>query len=136
MDFVFKETARALFECIKKDEDFWSIADPVFTTPDVYGWDYMDTPSEIGYSVEDLVGAFKRNYIQYRSLYERLIPEHLLQSAEDALTSATRDFEFETRLWTSAVYNFLFSYCFDNKIDRDDLLSALPRPLMPGRLLS
>ena len=125
MDFVFKETARALFECIKKDEDFWSIADPVFTTPDVYGWDYMDTPSEIGYSVEDLVGAFKRNYIQYRSLYERLIPEHLLQSAEDALTSATRDFEFETRLWTSAVYNFLFSYCFDNKIDRDDLLSAL-----------
>ncbi|MGI6487726.1 MAG: glycosidase [Syntrophomonadaceae bacterium] len=124
LNFVFKETARAMFECIKKDEDFWSKTEPVLTTPDVYGGDYMDTPSEVGFSVEDLISAFKRNYIQYRSLYEQLIPEHLLQSAENALTSATRDFEFEARLWTSVVYNFLFSYCFD-AIDRDDLLSAL-----------
>jgi predicted GH43/DUF377 family glycosyl hydrolase len=129
LNYVFKETAAAIFSCIKKDEKLWTTGNPVTKSPDFYGTNYMDTPQSIDYISRNLVTAFKCGYNQYARLYRQLLPELLARKLEDivALPTAQSYAEpyFDGRLWTLLVFELLYHYRFNKNAQPDDLLNAL-----------
>ncbi len=135
LQHVFKESARALFESIKRDEEYWLNRGGVLRTPDVYGESREDVYYEPTYSTLGLIQLFKRGFNQYKSLFETALPDAChadfsprfacrtdLQRIVDA---PAKDFRFDGTMWASVVYRFLIQYSFAPGISRDDVLSAL-----------
>ncbi|MCR4400482.1 MAG: glycosidase, partial [Syntrophomonadaceae bacterium] len=125
INYVFKEIARSLFECIKRDEEFWLHGPFVLHTPDSYGAPYPDTPYEPTYSMRDLVLLFKRSYNQYRTLYAAAMPPALNEELERIVATPTKEFRFPGHTWAQVVYRFLFHYWYAPGDSTDDVLNAL-----------
>jgi len=124
LNFVFKESARSMFECIKRDEDYWIDGGFVVRTPDVYGSGYYSAPYKAAYSTRDLT-LFKYSYYQYKSLYDTAYFDQLYEDAQETRSGPDMDFKIEGEMWAGTVYRLLSKYWFDPSVRGDDILNAL-----------
>jgi predicted GH43/DUF377 family glycosyl hydrolase len=132
LSYVFKVLAKTMFECIKRDEDFWLTDKFIRRTPDIYWNKYKDAPYEPKYSTYGLAAIYKRGLTQYQSIYKAILPDVLYADLERiGATSA----EYDSQRWSHTVYWFLFHYCFTSGANSDDVLNALASAFF-GRLAS
>ncbi len=134
LQYLFKESARALFESIKRDEEYWLNRSFALRTPDLYGSScrddiyYEQTPT---YSTPDMHQLFKRGFNQYKSLYDIALSDAFNAGftchaqLNKIVEGPVRDFRFDGKMWASIVYRFLIQYCFNPGIGGDDVLNAL-----------
>lgn len=135
LQHVFKESARALFESIKRDEEYWLNRGDVLRTPDVYGEEAGSSDYEPTYSTTGLMQLFKRGFNQYKSLFESALSEVSQTGSSSRFIGCTDlqrivdapagDFKFDAGAWAGVVYRFLIQYGFASGISRDDILNAL-----------
>ncbi|MGB9792620.1 MAG: glycosidase [Thermacetogeniaceae bacterium] len=135
LQHVFKESARALFESIKRDEEYWLNREDVLRTPDIYGEEVSSPDYEPTYSTSGLIQLFKRGFNQYKSLFEAALSDvsqspsspRFITCAElqRIVEAPSGDFRFDAGAWASVVYRFLIQYGFASGISRDDILNAL-----------
>jgi predicted GH43/DUF377 family glycosyl hydrolase len=126
LNFVFTQTAEALFECITRDSKIWLSQEPVFRNLDVYAsTTYADKPEESCFSFTDMLTSFKQNYSQYERLSNMFLPTEVTANLHQALNASGTDFSFDYRLWADVVYYFLLGYRFNPGISHDDLLNSL-----------
>ncbi|HWP95645.1 MAG TPA: glycosidase [Syntrophomonadaceae bacterium] len=129
LNYVFKETAAAMFACIKKDELLWVNHSPVTKIPDSYGEDYVDIAQTVDYGYRNLVNSFKRGYDQYSRLFQQLLSEEMVGKLEDiialpnVLSNPYTNFDSDT--WARMVCDFLYHYWFNDNSQADDILNAL-----------
>jgi len=137
LNFVVKEYLRAIFECIKRDEEFWVERKLVFIkTPDKIetgAYDAMNLSLLNGQ--RELIMLFKRSFHQYRRLYENMYEPDLCHKVERAVLTANKDFRFSGRLWAEIFLALLLKYWFTSGISHDDILNALTFAL-DGRIAS
>ena len=133
LNYVFKVLAKTMFECIKRDEDFWLTSKFIRRTPDIYWNKYKDAPYEPKYSTYGIATVFKRGLIQYKSIFKTVLPDVL--SADLERIAAARELHFDSQRWSHTVYWFLFHYCFISGANSDDVLNALADAFF-GRLAS
>jgi predicted GH43/DUF377 family glycosyl hydrolase len=133
LSYVFKILAKTMFECIRRDEDFWLTGKFVRRSPDIYWNKYRDAPYEPSYSTYGISSVFKRGLSQYRTIYNTVLPDVL--SADLERTGAARELRFDSQKWAHIVYRFLFYYCFTPGANSDDVLNALSCAFF-GRLAS
>lgn len=124
LNFVFKESARSMFKCIKRDEDYWVKDSFIIRTPDICGSRYYDTPYKQAYSTRDLA-LFRYSYYQYKSLYDSAYYDRLYEDTQDDLSGPDMYFKIEGEMWAGTVYRLLFKYWYDTGVRKDDILNAL-----------
>ncbi|HUW64200.1 MAG TPA: glycosidase [Spirochaetia bacterium] len=119
----FKEVARSLFTCIKRDEDSWVGSRFIIRTPDIYGSKTGDGPHKPVFPSRD-VTLFRESYVQDKSIYDSAYYECLYEGIGDIESIPDKDL-IEGKIWSEIVYRVLFKYWFVPGVGRDDLLSAL-----------
>jgi len=128
-----QELTRTLFECIKRDAQYWSSARLITRTPDLYGGsDHLPRQPECPLTSPRTL--FERGMAQYHSLYQVVLPGELCQAMDDIALHSERSI-FPANTWAKIVYEFLFYYCFTPDRRHDDNFSALSI-LFCGRLSS
>ncbi len=124
LNYIFKENARALFECIKRDEDYWSGNRLIIRTPDIYRSKTNDLPYKPTYSTRDLT-LFRYSYVQYKNLYDNTYYDYLYEGIEDIDSIPEKDFRIEGKIWAEIVYHLLLKYWFVSGLCKEDILGAL-----------
>jgi predicted GH43/DUF377 family glycosyl hydrolase len=130
--YVFKQVARALFDCIKANEDYWLRSQLILKQPDIYGLEDRDRPPAFSCHLEELVTSFATGLDQYSSLFAHMLPERY-SALEQISAQDGSVMEFDDKLWSTVVYRFLQTYAFDESINAEDLYEGL-RILYDGRL--
>jgi predicted GH43/DUF377 family glycosyl hydrolase len=125
VNYLFKQIARALFECIKRDEEHWLKKSIIFQVPDIHGRESEEEPMEVIFSTEGLVMFFKRNFYQYEPVYERAVEEQLYVELKKSVLTPSREFNFKSETWSKLVLALLFEYCFSRELQKDDILNTL-----------
>lgn len=134
LNFVFKENALSLFECITRDDKYWLNRPPVWRHLDTYGAPYcQDVPNTPSLSFTDLVMSFKSSFNQYGNLVESVLPSDIAENVRDEVQFSTNRFTFGPQLWANVVYSFLHAYAFNKQIPSNDLLISLTY-LFNGRM--
>jgi predicted GH43/DUF377 family glycosyl hydrolase len=133
LSYIFKVLAKTMFECIKRDEDFWLTGKFIRRTPDIYWNKYKDAPYVPKYSTHGIATVFRRGLIQYKNIFKTVLPDAL--SADLERIGATSKLSFDSQRWSHTVYWFLFHYCFISGANSDDVLNALGDAFF-GRLAS
>lgn len=123
--YVFKESARSFFECIKRDEGHWAGTRFIIRTPDVYSsTENNDAPIQPAYSTLELT-LYRDSYIQYKNLYDATYYDSLCEGMGDRGLAPDKDLRIEGKTWADMVYRLLFKYWFAPGVSRDDILNAL-----------
>lgn len=122
--YVFKEVARAIFECLKDDQDYWLKSHMILKRPDIYGLEDRDRPMEISCRLTDFVQAFQSGCERYRVIYEKILPEGLKRQIEEVYSLPYKNFRFNEDLWAQIIYQFLQVYCFKSNVPQEDILDA------------
>jgi predicted GH43/DUF377 family glycosyl hydrolase len=126
---VFKQTAEALFECIKKDEDFWSEGRLILKRLDRFDYHNIDRdieiPTQPPYSQVKMVASYKRSHQLYQTLYELVMPQDLNAVLKEAISMPPARFSLENITWAGMVYYFLLSYWLAKEVRKEDLLDVL-----------
>jgi predicted GH43/DUF377 family glycosyl hydrolase len=126
LDFVFTQTAAALFECITRDSKFWLSREAVFRNLDVFaGTDYAEKAEENYFSLTDLLISFKENYSQYERLSHIFLSPQLTADLQETAAASETQFSFDHNLWAQTVYQFLLGYRFKAGISHSDLFTSL-----------
>ncbi len=123
LTYVFKVLAKAMFECIKRDEDFWLTGKFIRRSPDLYGNRHQDALYESKFSTYSISMFFKRGLTQYKTVFKAVLPDIL--SADLERIGAARELHFGSQIWAHIVYWFLFHYCFIYDVNSDDAMNAL-----------
>lgn len=121
---VFKESAKSLFECIKRDEGHWIGSRLIIRTPDIYGIKTNDTPYKPTYSARDLT-LFRDNYVQYRIRCDTSYYDHIYEGIGEIGSVPDKDLKIEGKVWAKMVYRLLFRYWFVTGVCSDDILNEL-----------
>ena len=124
LDSVFKEIARSLFECIKRDADSWTGSRFIIRTPDIYGSKTQDGTFKPTYSTQDLT-LFRNSYTLDKNFPDTAYYDSLYEGIAGLKSVADKDFRIEGKSWAEIVYRLLLKYWFVTNVDRDDILSAL-----------
>jgi len=124
LNYIFKENARSLFECIKRDEDYWTGSRLIIKTPDIYGGRTNDKPYEPTPSIRDLT-QFRYSYNQYKILCDTSYYDHLYEGSKDTQQAPDKELRIEGKIWADIVYRMLFKYWFVTGVCSDDLLDEL-----------
>ncbi|MDI6600150.1 MAG: glycosidase [Thermoanaerobacteraceae bacterium] len=122
--FVFKEVARAIFECLKNDQDYWLKSHMILKRPAVYGLEDRDRPKEVSCRLTDFIQAFESGYDRYRVVYEKIFPDEVKRLVEEIHSLSHKDFRFDENIWARVVCQFLQTYSFDAAISTEDILDA------------
>ncbi len=122
--FVFKEAARAVFECLGNDQDFWLKSGMIFKRPALYGLEDRDRRMDISCRLTDFVQSFQSGYESYKAVYDKLLPEDIKAETDEIYGLPNRDFRFDERLWARLIYLFLLTYSLNKDMSKDDLLDA------------
>ncbi len=125
VNYVFKEIARALFECIKRDEEYWLKNQIISRVPDIYGVRNEEEPVEVIFCAEEMVLFFKRNFNQYASIYETAVKGTVYKDIQNSVLTPSKEFKFKPESWAELVLSLLFEYCFSQELNRDDILNTL-----------
>lgn len=124
LNYIFKENAKSLFECIKRDADSWIGSRFIIKMPDIYGRETHDVPDKPTYSTRDLT-LFRDNYTRQKNLYDTAGYDYLYEGIGDIASVPSKDLRIEGKIWTEIVYHLLFKYWFVTGVDKDDILNAL-----------
>ncbi len=125
VNYVFKEIARALFECIKSDEEYWLKKQIIVRVPDIYGVRNEEEPVEVIFCAEEMVLFFKRKFNQYASIYETALEGAVYKDIQNSVLTPSKEFKFKPDSWAELVLSLLFEYCFARELNRDDILNTL-----------
>lgn len=125
VNYVFKEIAGTLFECIRRDEDYWLKNLIISRAPDIYGATSEEKPDEIIFCPEEMVLFFKRNFNQYATIYESSVPQYVFQDIREMVLSPSKEFNLRSDIWAELVLSLMFEYCFARELNRDDILNTL-----------
>lgn len=125
VNYVFKEITRALFECIKRDEEYWLRDQMVCRVPDLYGVKNEEKPEEVIFCAEEMVLFFKRNFNQYASIYEAAVNGNLYNDILNTVLTPSKEFRLKSDSWAELVLSLLFEYCFSKEMNPDDILNTL-----------
>ncbi len=125
VNFVFKDIARALFECIKRDEEFWLEKRLIFRSPDLFGVRSEERPEEVAFCPEEMVLFFKRNFNQYSKIYEKAVSKNVYQDIQTTVLSPSKEFRLKPESWAEIVLAMFFEYCFPQELKIDDILNTL-----------
>ncbi|MHB1043366.1 MAG: glycoside hydrolase family 130 protein [Eubacteriales bacterium] len=124
LNYIFKESARSLFECIKRDEDYWTGSRFIIRTPDVYGGKTNDVSYKPASSTRDLT-LFGDSHIQYKNLDDTAYYDYLYEGIGGIEPVPDKGLRIEGKIWAGIVYRLLFKYWFVTGVCRDDILNAL-----------
>jgi predicted GH43/DUF377 family glycosyl hydrolase len=134
MNYVFKERARAMFECIKRDEDHWPGSKFIIRTPDLYSSKAHDTLYKPAGSTRDLT-QFIYSYYHHKDLNDTAYRASIYEGIGDIKSQPDKDFRITGKIWAEIVYRLLFKYWFITGASSDDILNALTFAFS-GRVIS
>ena len=124
LNTVFKENAKSLFECIKRDADYCSSSRSIIRTPDVYAGEIHEIHGNPNYSIRDLK-LFRDLYVHQKDFYGAASYDSIYDLIGDIAPVRNQEFKITEKTWAEVVYRLLFRYWFVNDASRDDLLDAL-----------
>ncbi|MDI3480576.1 MAG: hypothetical protein PWQ97_231 [Tepidanaerobacteraceae bacterium] len=124
-NIVFKQRARTLFECIKRDEDIWSDRNPIVQSLDAIREESQATPDEVMCNFYDFVDSFKEGYYHYQNFLRRVLSDESIKVLEKAVEEPPENVYIPPNAWAKMVYEFLISFGFLDRAGKKDSLESL-----------
>ncbi len=124
LDYIFKEIAKSMFECIKRDADFWAGNRFIIKTLDIYGSRALDRMVKPGVASQDMT-LIRDSNIQDMKLHDPSFYDSLYEGVDGLKSVADKDFRIDSNRWAKIVFHLLGKYCFATTVDRDTILTAL-----------
>ncbi|HWP97469.1 MAG TPA: glycosidase [Syntrophomonadaceae bacterium] len=129
---IFSQTARAVFEAIKRDSATWLKDRLVIKVADILVRSEVKRPDIIEHSIPDLIHNFYQGCRDFSPVLERL------SRAEEILRLAGNEQEvfcFSDDLWVSVVLDLVRMYAFDDSMNPASII-ALTTALYNGKVAS
>lgn len=120
---VTKEMLRALFECIKRDEDVWLKDSKIMKTPDIYGGEHQDTPLNVAYNHKEFFDSFIEGISHYNNLMQKVLSKEMLKHIE-LMTKPNMFPDYTPEIWAQMAYKIILAGNFNSEILQEDLLEV------------
>lgn len=128
---IFSQTARAIFEAIKRDGATWVSDRLIIRVADILARSEVRKPDTIGDLLPELVGNFKHGCHQFKDIVSALSEGgRILALAEE---SESAGFDFGDDIWVSSVLELMHMYAFEGA-DNQGKIIALLTALYNGRM--
>ncbi|MEQ8175166.1 MAG: glycosidase [Syntrophomonadaceae bacterium] len=119
---IFSQTARAVFEAVKRDHSTWLKDRLVIKVADILARSEIKRPDIIGHSFPDLLESYRHGCKEYGVLLEKLSQgQEFLKLA----ASPDREYEMGDALWVSAVMDLMQLYAFNDQVNPGVALALL-----------
>ena len=125
ISYVFKEIAKALFECAVLDEKYWIKRPRLFRCPDVFYGAEKGVLPEYPLNVWEIISSFRKGFEYYSELYKMLLPDKLWAYLNEKSKMSLDDFEFESKYFAEGVLRLFLAYRFGDFVQKEDLKEAL-----------
>ena len=132
---AFRDSARALFECIKKDEDHWICSNVVIKMPDICSHKIIDVLPQPAYSLLDPDYLEKYSLHLYNPIYDDYLYTGIGDIAFASPKDCNKDYPVAGKAWTGMVYRLLYEYWFVAGVCKEDIMNALTYAFI-GRVTS
>ncbi|MGI6485991.1 MAG: glycosidase [Tepidanaerobacteraceae bacterium] len=119
---VFKEMSRSLFDCVKRDEEYWIITNKYYKKPDILEIEERIMPLEVVCNPCEFVQSFLEGYDHYKSLLHTLFNDNMTERLEKIAKNMPTCTNFPLGFWAEFVYEFLLVYSFQEKVPIEDLI--------------
>ena len=135
-ELVLRKLARVLFERIVTDKEWWRETGKIDELPSLkplatFGVRKAHQPDEMQIVPQQMIARYKRGFNEFRSLYQRILPQEVYRQLEELAGTEIRRFVFPARLWAQIVYHLLLDLAFRREFAKDDLLNSFV-PLYEG----
>ena len=124
IDSVFRDIAKSMFECIKRDADFWVGNRLIIKTFDIYTRRDPDRTFKPLVPTQDMTFIRESN-IHEMALHDPSFYDSIYEGIDGLKSVADKDFKMDSYRWAQIVYHLLVKYCFATTLDRDTILIAL-----------
>lgn len=121
---VTKEMLKALFECVKRDEDLWLNNSEVMRVPDTFAAMQEDEPVEVCCNYKEFLDSFLEGIYHFDNLLQKTLSKDQLQFIEN-MTKAYVTPEYSPDFWAKVVYKFLLADRFCAEILQEDIIELL-----------
>lgn len=118
---VYKEMLKALFECIKRDEDFWLRDSETIRAPDIFTRGQEDEALEVCCNYKEHLDSFLEGTYHYENLLQKILSTEEKRCIED-MTRAYATPGYSPDFWAKIAYKFLLTDNFCPEISQEDLL--------------
>ncbi|MDO9536542.1 MAG: hypothetical protein Q7J85_14735 [Bacillota bacterium] len=134
LSYVFKQTAKIMFEMIGKNQQQWKQKPQALRTPLVFGSRENFIQQEFPLEQRPYINYFRRGYNRYYdAIWARVFDEELVTQLRKAAASPEKKFDFSADLWNQFVYDSLVAYHYIPELVKEDVISSLAA-LFEGRL--
>ncbi|MDD5094175.1 MAG: glycosidase [Dehalococcoidia bacterium] len=135
-ELVFRQVTRALFDQIRKDQDWWQSTQttdepPILKRLPVIGIRKPHRPVTAEMAPDVLMAKYKAGFNQFHSLYEKIFPVDIYRQLENMAEVQSEKFNFSPGAWAKVLYDLLLAYAFNRDFAQDDLFDSLI-PLYDG----
>jgi predicted GH43/DUF377 family glycosyl hydrolase len=120
---VTKEMLRALFQCIKRDEDVWLEDSQVIKTLDIYGSEHGDIPLKVVYNHKEFLDSFIEGICHYNNLLQKVFNKEILKHIE-LMTKQNAFPNYSPEIWAQITYEVILACNFNSEILPEDLLEV------------
>ena len=132
-EMVLREQANVIFDQLYLSRDYWKEKKEAMQALTSFGhWD-SHRPVQVKFDLGTHVTRYRQGFNRFRALYQEILLKETFRELEKLTESKPREFDFSSKLWSKIVYDFLLTFCLDNRFTKGDILNAFI-PLYQGRV--
>lgn len=120
---VTKEMLKALFECVKRDEELWLKDTEIIKAPVVFPNKQEDKPLSICCNYKEYLDLFLEGICHYDNLLRKVLDDEMQMHIEN-MTKAYTPSHYCPDTWANIVYKFILADNFNKEILQEDLIEG------------
>lgn len=120
---VTKEMLKALFECIRRDEDLWLKDSKIIKAPDIFETEQDDVPLKVCCNYKEYLDLFLEGMCHYDNLLQKVLSQEVLMYMEN-MTKPYGTSDYSPDTWAKIAYGFILTHNFSPQISQEDLIES------------
>jgi len=121
---VWRQQTKAIFEQIAVGKAWWQQEGELTHSIVRVGDRKTNQPEELTTDSTKLIARYIESFNEFEGLYQEILSREVLIELRKLRGTDPEDFRFPSELWSEIVFDFLLTYCLEQKYNKDNILSA------------
>lgn len=121
---VWRQQIRAVFEGTLAGKEWWQQQGDIVHPIAIFGERKNHWPEEVTTNPIKLIERYKEGFNEFEGLYQEFLSREALRELRKLRGSDPHDFRCSAGLWAEITYDFLLTYCLEQKYTKDNILNA------------
>jgi len=123
-EMVWRQQVREVFERIGAGTAWWQQEGELTHSIARVGDRKTNQPEEVTTDSKKLIARYIESFNEFEGLYQEILSREVLIELRKLRGTDPEDFRFPSELWAEIVFDFLLTYCLEQKYNKDNILSA------------